>query len=239
MRKHILIMTSFVVVISAGLVAVLLNVGFTPVEASAESHQIDRLLLRLLVVAAVIFTLCLVAIIYSCVVFRRRRDEGDEDGEDGPTWQSHAPTEIIWTLVPLVIVIIFAVYGAVVLKDITQAPPGDKELEVNVTAFQWAWSFEYPQYNITSSEIRLPVNRPVLFHLQSRDVIHAIWVPEFRVKQDAVPGMMMMLRVTPDRVGDYKMYCNQLCGLGHSYMTAPVKVVEPAAFDQWVKEQRK
>lgn len=234
MKKHILIMTSIIVVISAGLVAFFLNIKYTPLEASYEARPIDILLTRLLIVAAPIFTLCMVTMIYSCVVFRRRRG----DDEDGPAWRGHAPTEIVWTLIPLAIVLIFGVYGTIVLRDITRAPFGGKELEIKVTASQWNWRFEYPEYNVTSAELRLPIDRPVLFHLNATDVIHSFWVPEFRVKQDAVPGMETFLRITPSRMGDYKAYCNQLCGLAHTYMIAPVKVVDTPAFEQWVKEQR-
>ncbi len=235
MKKHFLILSTIIVVISSGLVLLLLNVNYTPVKASEEAYLIDNLLTRLLIVAIPIFTLCMVAIIYSCIVFRRKRG----DDEDGPPWRGHAPTEIVWTLIPLSIVLFFAIYGSAVLGDIMRTSPGGKELEVKVITSQWNWRFEYPEYNVTSSELRLPVNRPVMLHLYATDVIHAFWVPEFRVKQDAVPGLETMLRITPTRLGEYTAYCNQLCGMAHAYMTTAVKVVETSAFDQWVMEQRR
>ena len=145
--------------------------------------------------------------------------------------------EITWTVVPLAIVLWLSVQGALMLRDIERSSPTG-ELEVKVTAFQWAWSFEYPQYGITSNELRLPVDRPVLFDLTSRDVIHSFWVPEWRTKQDAVPGKITTLRVTPNLVGSYKAWCAELCGLAHAYMQAPVMVVEPEDFEGWLKEKK-
>lgn len=235
MKKHFVILAAIIVVISSGLVFSLLNVNYTPLKASQEAYIIDNLLNRLLVVAIPIFVLCMVTIIYSCIVFRRKHG----DVEDGPPWHGHTPTEIVWTIIPLSIVMVFAVYGAIVLGDITEAPPREKELEVKVISFQWSWRFEYPEYGIASSQLMLPANRPVILRLHSTDVIHAFWVPEFRVKQDAVPGTETLLRITPTRLGDYSNYCAELCGLGHAYMVANVKVVETSAFDRWVMEQRR
>jgi len=112
-------------------------------------------------------------------------------------------------------------------------------LVVNVTGIQWAWIFEYPKYGVTSGELDLPVNRPVLFKLESKDVIHSFYVPEFRIKEDVVPGLNNELRITPTRIGDYTATCAEICGLGHSVMHAPVKVLSQADFDSWVAQQKK
>ncbi|MBI4289166.1 MAG: cytochrome c oxidase subunit II [Chloroflexi bacterium] len=235
MKKHIIIVACLAAALSAGLVAFLLRVNFMPPEAAAQAGPVDRLFDLLLVVAAVVFALCLVGLVYSAVVFRRRRG----DAADGPPWHGHVPIEVAWTIVPLVIVLFFSVYGAVVLKDITRPSGPIPELEVRVTASQWSWRFEYPEYQVASSELRLPVNRPVLLRLHATDVIHSFWVPEFRSKQDAVPGMDTILRITPNRTGEYKVECAEMCGIAHAYMLAPVRVVEPSAFEQWAREQKR
>lgn len=235
MKKHIVILTSLIVLLSAALVLFFLNARFTPVVAATQARSIDGLFALLFSIAAVIFTMCLVALVYCAIVFRHRPG----DMEDGPSWHGHAGAETLWTLIPLAIVLFLGVYGANVLKDITQAPDSRDELEVRVTAGQWSWFFEYPQYGITGSQLNLPVNRPVLFKLASRDVIHSFWVPEFRVKMDAVPGMETVLRVTPSQVGQYKLLCAELCGLAHTIMQAPTTVMEAADFEKWVAEQRK
>ena len=159
------------------------------------------------------------------------------DTEDGPGIQGHNGLEAIWTLVPLAIVIALSVYGAIVLGDITRAAP--QEMEVKVVSSQWSWQFEYPQYGASAPELFLPVNRPAVFKLNSVDVVHSFWVPEFRVKQDAVPGMETVLRITPTREGDYILECAELCGLLHAYMTAPVRVVGEQAFQEWVAGLRR
>jgi cytochrome c oxidase subunit 2 len=185
-------------------------------------------------IGGVVLALCLVLLIYSAIAFRHRPG----DAEDGPPMEGGPRLETAWTLVPLAIVLYLAFQGAVMLRDINRVPPA-AELEVKVTAFQWGWSFEYPQYGITSTEVRLPVDRPVLFKLTSTDVVHSFWVPEFRVKQDAVPGMVTALRVTPNRVGSYRVLCAEMCGVAHALMIAPVMVMEPAEFERWLEQQRR
>ncbi len=223
-----------VAVISTVLVAVFLNVSLFPTPASTQAGPIDRMLRIMFAIGGVILALCLVVLIYSAIAFRHRPG----DAEEGPPVEGNPPLELVWTLVPLAIVLWLAFEGTIALRDISRASP-EVELEVQVTASQWAWRFDYPQYGITTTELRLPVDRPVLFRLTSEDVIHSFWVPEWRVKQDAVPGMEQVLRVTPTRMGSYKAWCAELCGLAHSLMQAPVKVVEPAAFETWVKEPGK
>jgi len=109
---------------------------------------------------------------------------------------------------------------------------------VNVTAQQFAWSFEYPDYGITTKELYLPVDKQVLLSMTSRDVIHSFWVPEFRVKQDVVPGRFTEYRITPTLEGDYKVRCSELCGASHAYMLAPIAVVSEDSFMSWVGDRQ-
>lgn len=234
-RKHLAVAAILAAAAVAVLVAVFLNTSLTPLPASAQAEPVDQLLRLLFAIGGAILALCLIFLIYSAIAFRRRPG----DTEDGPPQEGHAGLEIAWTLVPLAIVLFLAFQATLVLRDITRAAPPAEEMEVKVTAFQWAWRFEYPQYGITSGELRLPVDRPVLFRLTSPDVIHAFWVPEWRVKQDAVPGQEKALRITPTVTGSYKVWCAELCGLAHTLMQAPVRVVEGADFEAWVREQRR
>ncbi len=112
------------------------------------------------------------------------------------------------------------------------------ELIVNVTAQRFVWSFSYPQYSInTTYQLEVPVNRRILFHIQALDVIHSFWVQAWGPKQDAVPGLSPDLRITPTKLGDFTVQCNQLCGFGHTNMQAPVSVVSEADFNAWVQQQ--
>jgi cytochrome c oxidase subunit 2 len=111
-------------------------------------------------------------------------------------------------------------------------------LEVDVTAGQWFWKFEYPEYGISSDKLYLPVDRQVFLNMTSLDVIHSFWVPEFRVKQDLVPGQKTELRITPDLAGAYKVRCAELCGTSHAYMEAQVYVVSQGEFNSWIDQQK-
>jgi len=105
---------------------------------------------------------------------------------------------------------------------------------VSVTGQQWSWSFAYPEQDVQSNRLVLPVDQPVVLELESLDVLHSFWVPEFRVKQDLVPGQTKQLRITPTKIGNYRLRCAEICGTGHSQMLADVQVVSQADFDQFV-----
>ncbi|MBI2304738.1 MAG: cytochrome c oxidase subunit II [Chloroflexi bacterium] len=235
MVKHVSILALLIALVSTGLVVVFQNAHLTPTVAATQALAVDDLFKLEFSIAAVILSICLVTLVYSIIVFRRRAD----DEGDGPPIHGHTFLEAIWTLIPLAIVVALAIYGALVLADITRAASSQPELEVKVSASQWSWRFEYPQYGIATSQLELPVNGPVVFKLHGTDVIHSFWVPEWRIKMDAVPGMETVLRITPTKVGKYKLLCAELCGLGHAFMEAPVAVVEEADFLNWVKAQPK
>ena len=113
-------------------------------------------------------------------------------------------------------------------------------LKVDVTAQQFAWHFAYPQYGgFTSHELRLEEGRQVELRLTALDVIHSFWVPEFRQKQDAVPGLVTHLGITPTKTGRHTVICTELCGLGHALMRSPVIVMKKADFERWARSQKK
>jgi cytochrome c oxidase subunit II len=111
------------------------------------------------------------------------------------------------------------------------------QLVVNVTGLQYAWLFTYPDTGITSGELHVPIGREVQINMTANDVIHAFWVPEFRLKQDAIPGRQSEIRFTPRKEGDYALICAELCGPYHGAMRTQVVVESPAAYDKWVEEQ--
>jgi cytochrome c oxidase subunit II len=110
-------------------------------------------------------------------------------------------------------------------------------LQVNVTGLQYAWIFTYPENGITTGEMHVPIGREVLINMTANDVIHAFWVPEFRLKQDAIPGRQSEIRFTPKTAGDYVLICAELCGPYHGAMRASVVVESPEAFEKWQQEQ--
>jgi cytochrome c oxidase subunit 2 len=149
----------------------------------------------------------------------------------------HTGLEAVWTAIPAVIVTGAAIYSGVVLADIEGEKTETKT--INVTAQQFAWTFDYGGGVKRAGELHLVKDTDYLFRLHAKDVIHSFWVPEFRLKKDAVPGMTTKVRVKPTREGSYSVVCAELCGLGHSTMRAHVQVESQEAFDRWIGEQQK
>jgi cytochrome c oxidase subunit 2 len=131
--------------------------------------------------------------------------------------------------------------GKLVALGIGASPENEEkapDLVVNVTGMQYAWIFNYPESGITSGELHMPVNRDVQLNIEATDVIHAFWLPEFRLKQDAIPGRPSELRFTANKVGQYRIVCAELCGAYHGAMNALAFVQKPEEFDAWLQEQQ-
>ena len=116
-----------------------------------------------------------------------------------------------------------------------ERPPAD--VVVNVMGLQYAWIFTYPETGINTGELHLPIGKKVQINMTASDVIHAFWVPEFRLKQDAIPGRESVFRFTPKEAGDYALICAELCGPYHGAMRTQVVVETPEAFEKWQQEQ--
>ena len=212
--------------------AVAVFVPWLPQPASREAGRIHFVFWFTTVICVVIFALVASIILYSVLRFRAAPD----DEEDGPPIHGHTTLEIVWTAIPTALVTAIAIVSAVVLAKNDAA--GSTPLRVDVTAQQFAWSYSYPGTKVRDSgELRLPVNRSVVLHLNSKDVIHSFWVPEFSQKMDTWPGKEQTLHITPTRLGTYPVLCTELCGLGHAYMRSKVIVMQPAAFERWVEQQ--
>lgn len=229
--KHAFGAAMFIVALTA-LAWFILDTRFLlPVQAAEQAKPIDWLFNLQFKLMAVMFGLIAGLMLYSVIFFRRKRG----DTSDGPHITGNTPLEIIWTAIPLAIVTGLALIGAQNLSETQRIDP--RALEVKVTAMQWAWKFEYPAYEIVSDQLILPANQQIVFKLNSIDVIHSFWVPEWRVKQDAVPGIEQILRVTPSQAGEFKLVCAEICGAQHANMVATVKVVSEDEFKGWVAQQ--
>ena len=185
-------------------------------------------------VAICIFVFAIVAAvsIYAGVKFRVRPD----DESDGPPIHGHTGIEIAWTAVPTILVTIIAVLSAIVLAQ-NDSPKGDP-LRVDVLAQQYAWQFTYPeQGGIKATNLYLPIDRSTKLVLNARDVLHSFWVPEFGQKQDAVPGIVTTIVITPTKTGEYRLICTELCGLGHALMRTRAIVLSQPDFAAWAKKQ--
>ena len=229
--RHFVVVGILVIVVAVLTYVGLNAVGLMPVEASAQSVSIDWLWNWEIVAISFLFSLIVVPMAYSLVVFRRRKGETG----DGEHIEGNSTLEIAWTIIPLFIVLIFAYMGAYSLGEIRRIDPN--ALVIKVKAQQFVWTFEYPEYGIISKELHLPVNRQVVLKMESADVIHSFWVPEFRVKQDVVPGRVTEYRITPTLIGNYKVRCSELCGASHAYMEGPVIVNSQADYTAWISDQ--
>jgi len=116
--------------------------------------------------------------------------------------------------------------------------PDNKTLPVDVTAMQFAFIFHYPEGNITSGELHVSAGQPVQLRMEARDVIHAFWVPQFRLKQDIIPGQPTLLSFTPTKPGTYPIVCAELCGPYHGGMRTNVVVHDPDSFQTWLDQNR-
>ena len=211
-------------------VAVLLP--WLPEDASRERGRIDFVFWFTIGICIMIFALVVAVLVYSILNFRAKPD----DDSDGPPIHGHTGLEIVWTLIPTLLVVAIGVVSAIVLGR--NDAQGKDVFRVNVTAQQFAWSFSYPEAkNLTTGVLRLPVGRSVELSFTALDVIHSFWVPQFGQKQDTVPGLHTQLHITPTKTGTFPVICTELCGLGHATMRTEAIVMTTAAFDKWLKGQ--
>src|SRR4051794_32723455 len=231
------------VIASAVGIAAGLAIDWFPTNASSQADKIDTLYDVLIIASVPMFVIVMTVVIGSVIFFRMRPGQ---ELEDGPPIHGNTRLEVIWTVLPALIIAGLCTYAFVVLEDIEKKPSAanaaTREIKVGVTGEQFAWTFTYPKEvtggrPLTSAQLFLPVNRSVDFRIKAKDVLHDFWVPAFRMKLDAVPGIETHYRVTPTKVGNYQVVCAELCGLGHATMRAAVHVVSAQAFSGWLKKQ--
>ena len=213
-------------------VAITLWIDWFPENAAGSAGTIDTLYDVLLICSVPVFVLVMTIAIYSVIRFRAKPG----DMGDGPPIHGNTRLEIIWVTIPFIMVTALAIYGWITLDDLEAKQKN--EMVVKVTGQQFTWTFEYPSEKLKSPELVLPVDRPIEFKIQTKDVIHSFWVPEFRLKSDAVPGLTTSIRLTPDKPGRYEVVCAELCGIGHSTMRQFVRVLPASEFDTWVQKRR-
>jgi cytochrome c oxidase subunit II len=213
-------------------IVVVLEIDWFPTQASSGADDIDTLYDVLLIASVPIFVGVMSVALYSVFAFRAKPG----DLSDGAPIHGNTKLEVIWVTIPFIMVTALAIYGWVVLDDIEAKQPNT--LTVDVTGQQFAWSFAYPGEKVKSNQLVLPKGRPVNFRIHTKDVLHDFWVPEFRLKSDAVPGLTTHVRTTPTRLGRYDVVCAELCGIGHATMRQAVRVVPPREYDKWIADRK-
>jgi cytochrome c oxidase subunit 2 len=234
-RRGAIVQLTLLALIIGGLTtAVAVIPVWLPPSAAEQADRIDFVFWYVTIICVVIYAIVIAALVYSAWKFR----VGPDDDSDGPPIHGHTGLEIGWTAIPFALVTSMAIVSAIVLARNDRT--GSNPLKVDVTAQQFTWSFKYPdQHNLTSSVLRLPVDRPARFTIRALDVLHSFWVPEFGQKQDAVPGTTTELTITPNRVGTYPIICTELCGLGHAVMRSTVLVMSKDDFEAWTSKSGK
>lgn len=215
----------------AGLV-VGINNPFLNRAASSEGALIDALFSVTLGVATVVFVIVQGFLLYAIIRFNRRPD----DDSDGPPIRGNHKLEFFWTVIPALVIVFIGILSYQVLADIER--PRSDTLVVEGTGLQYAWQFYYPEDDITSAELHIPLDRQVQLKLHSLDVIHAFWVPEFRIKKDVMPDRVTETYITGTQLGSYPIVCTELCGAGHAIMRSQVIVQSDAEYRAWIASMK-
>ncbi|MDG1990735.1 MAG: cytochrome c oxidase subunit II [Dehalococcoidia bacterium] len=181
-----------------------------------------------------VFIFIMGAIVYVSIRFRER------PGVEAKQFHGNTKLEILWTLIPILIVLTIFLPTASAIPKIKSDAPANA-LQIDVVGKQWWFEFKYPELNITTAnEIHIPVNRPVSFNIESSDVIHAFWIPQLGGKVDMMPGHLNKMWFTPTeaRKNAYLGQCTEFCGTSHANMLFRVFVDEQEDFDKWVLSQQ-
>lgn len=239
-RRDLLMVGGLWLLLTVIVEALLLRFDLQPLAAAEEATEIDNTFRILMVMAAPVFTGVLAALIYSVVRFRA----GDDDG-DGPPIFTNSLFARGWFAVSSLLTIAVIGVGLAGIAAIDPDEPPD--LVIEVSAEQWKWNYTYVEYGLTienADELVLPVDLLIEFRVTSTDVVHSFWIPGFRQKIDAVPGRVTVMSSTPDVTGEFRedinfrVQCAELCGAGHARMRTRVRVLDEAAFADWVNETR-
>ncbi|MCC6381525.1 MAG: cytochrome c oxidase subunit II [Dehalococcoidia bacterium] len=221
-----------------------------PAVGSDQAKDFDHIFRFLLFLGIPVFTVAVSVIIFSLLQFRARGPE-----EDGPAMRGTGLPPRIWLAVTGCLAVGVMIYpGLTGLSKLQSTGSGfgwgdtDAEIVIKATGQRWFWSFEYVGQDVTvignGREVVLPVDASIKFEVNSIDVIHSLWVPAFRMKIDAIPGRTTFMTVKTIELGtfadqqSFRIQCAELCGLDHSAMESPVRVVTRAEYDDWLASQK-
>jgi cytochrome c oxidase subunit II len=202
-----------------------------------KSWMLFDLMVPVFLIAAIVFVVVIVGLVWLASRFKRNDD--DVDGVDEPE-QVHGNTklEIGWTLAPALVLAVLAVFN---VQSILAFDDAEDPLEITVIGQQWWWEYRYDLDGdgtveiITANEAAIPVGRDVRFTVQSNDIIHSFWIPYLQGKRDAVPGRSHELVMSADAPGIYEGQCTEYCGLSHAVMRMQVKALVAEEYDEWVE----
>jgi cytochrome c oxidase subunit 2 len=206
-----------------------MNLGFPlfPEQASTMAARVDALFYFLVAVTVFFAALIFFMIVVFAVKYRRRSEDERPRPIEGNFW-----LEILWSAIPLGLTMVMFVRGAIIYFDIYN-PPNDA-LEIGIVGRQWMWKAQHAEGQREINELHVPVGQAVKLTMTSEDVIHDVFLPAFRIKQDVLPGRYTTLWFQATKAGEYPLFCAQYCGTQHSGMVGRVVVLEPAEFEKWL-----
>ena len=203
------------------------NLPLFPEQASTVAGQVDALYFFSLIISAFFSLLIATLVLVFAVKFKRR-----SDSEYGTPEKTSTPLEITWSVIPLLITLVIFVWGVQVFISI-KTPPSDAA-EYFAVGKQWMWKFQHPAGNREINDLHIPVGQPIKLTMTSEDVIHSVFVPAFRVKQDVLPGRYTTLWFEATKPGTFHLFCAEYCGAEHSQMIGTVHAMLPADYEAWL-----
>ena len=200
---------------------------FMPPAASAIAERVNNLYEFLLIISFISCVLVIGGLAYFVVKYRRRSEN------DKTAYILHnTALEFLWSFIPFVLFMIVFVWGWMIFQDLRAIPKGG--LEIAVEAQKWSWNFVYKNGRTSAGELYVPLGQPVKFIMSSKDVLHSMYLPAFRNKQDVVPGRYTAMWFQPDKLGTFQIFCTEYCGDQHSGMLAKMHVVPVEKFEAWL-----
>jgi cytochrome c oxidase subunit 2 len=234
-RKLLVLVLVLVAVLTATGVAAAANSGFSPQNAhSPNAHRINQAYWLIFGFTAVIFVIVETALVVFIVRYRSR---GRARTVDGAQLHGHARIEIIWTAIPIAIIVVifsFVFYKLPGISGPPKASASNGPVQIRVDAHQFYWQFTYPNGAVSIDQLHLPVGRVADLSINSEDVIHSWWIPQLGGKTDAIPGKTNHTWYRPDKIGTYMGQCAEFCGLYHERMLALTVVTSEADYRRFV-----
>ncbi len=198
-----------------------------PQQASNFVAGVDRAFMVILGIS--VFFLVGLTILMIVFIYKYRRDKHPKAIQN----EGSTKLEVIWTVIPLVLVLVMFYFGWMGWRPMKHPP--EEAMHVKAIARMWKFQFEYENGKITDS-LYVPINEPVILDLVALDVLHSLYIPAFRVKEDMVPGQKKVMWFIPGTAGEFNLFCTEYCGLEHSYMLSGVRVMPKEEFDAWIED---
>jgi cytochrome c oxidase subunit II len=202
--------------------------AFWPDLASSFAWKVDAVYIFITLVTGLVTLGIYAAIVVFVVKYKRRSDDEIPEQIEG-----NLPLEILWSVIPLGIVLVMFGWGAVLFYELS-TPPAEA-INFSVVGKQWMWKVQHPSGKREINELHVPIGQPVKLTITSEDVLHSFYIPAFRTKMDAVPGRYTTSWFEPTKPGEYHIFCAEYCGTQHSMMIGRIVVMDPTQYEQWLK----